>query len=312
MQRFDLVLDWVPNVQFAGPCWALANGIYRDSGIDLRLVPWQEDGRTIIDKTLARDVPAAGSSEDNLVIGARARGEAQVRGLAAMFLTTPLVVMSLPQTGIATLGDLRGKRVAMHCDGIRILESMLKAAGIDRDALEIGEVTHDLGNLTSGRWDAVQGYAVSEPLELGTRGVTVNTLTLRSPVLHPYAQVIFAMDGAVAAAPDLYRTALAATFQGWDAAIRDLKGAAAAIRAVGMPMADAEREQDALASVSRLVRGGSADMARGLGVIDPEHWSSNVAAYVRAGIIPAGTAPLGALDPDLWQGPADAGTGART
>ena len=312
MQRFDLVLDWVPNVQFAGPCWALANGLYRDAGIDLRLVPWTEDGRTIVEKTLARDVPAAGSSEDNLVVGARARGEAAVRGLAAMFLTTPLVVMSLPGSRIATLTDLRGKRVAMHCDGIRILESMLEAAGIDRDALEIGEVTHDLGNLTSGRWDAVQGYAVSEPLELATRGVSVDALTLRSPVLHPYAQVVFAADGAVAAAPELYRTVLAATFQGWIAAIRDPVGAAAAIRAVGMPMADAAREQQALALVGQLVRGEAVDRARGLGVIDRARWATNVAAYIRAGIVPQGTAPFDALDPDLWHGPANAQTGAIT
>jgi len=310
MQRFDLVLDWVPNVQFVGPCWALANGMYRDAGIDLRLVPWTEDGRTIVEKTLAREVPAAGSSEDNLVIGARARGEAAVRGLAAMFLTTPLVVMSLPESRIATLADLRGKRVAMYCDGIRILESLLEADGISRDALEIGEVTHDLGNLTSGRWDAVQGYAVSEPLELAMRGVTVDTLTLRSPALHPYAQVIFAADGAFAAARELYRTMLAATYQGWDAAIRDPAGAAAAIRAVGMPMADAAREQQALARVGQLVRGEAVDRARGLGVIDPERWASNVAAYIRAGIVPPGTAPLDALDPDLWHGPASVCIGA--
>jgi ABC-type nitrate/sulfonate/bicarbonate transport system substrate-binding protein len=310
MQRFDLVLDWVPNVQFAGPCWALANGLYRDAGIDLQLVPWVEDGRTIVEKTQARDVPAAGSSEDNLVIGARARGEAPVRGLAAMFLTTPLVVMSLPQTGITNLADLRGRRVAMHCDGIRILESMLEAAGIGQDELEIGEVTHDLGNLTSGRWDAVQGYAVSEPLELATLGVTVETLTLRSPALHPYAQVIFALNANVAAMPDLYRAMLAATYQGWDAAIRDPDSAAAAIRAVGAPMADATRERQALALVNRLVSGEIDDQRRGLGVIDPRRWASNVAAYVRAGIVPAGTAPLDALDLDLWPEPVNPETGA--
>jgi ABC-type nitrate/sulfonate/bicarbonate transport system substrate-binding protein len=310
MQRFDLVLDWVPNVQFAGPCWALANGLYRDAGLDLQLVPWTEDGRTIVEKTLARDVPAAGSAEDNLIIAARARGDAAVRGLAAMFLTTPLVIMSLPETRIGTLSDLRGKRVAMHCDGIRILESMLEAAGIPLDALELGEVTHDLGNLTSGRWDAVQGYAVSEPLELAMRGTKVETLTLRSPALHPYAQVIFAEDQAVAAAPALYRSMLAATYRGWDAAIRDPAAAAAAIRAVGIPMAQADLEQEALARVGQLVRGEATDQQRGLGVIDLERWAGNAEAYIRAGILPPGTAPLDALDRQLWTGPVGTRTGA--
>lgn len=301
MQPFDLVLDWVPNVQFAGPCWALANGYYRDAGIDLRLVPWVEDGRMIVEKTLSRGVPAAGSAEDNLVIKARVQDGTAVRGLAAMFLTTPLVVMSLPEARIFTLADLRGKRVAMHCDGIRILEALLDDAGIARNELEIGEVTHDLGNLTSGRWDAVQGYAVSEPLELGIRGVAVKTLTLRGLEIHPYAQVIFALDSAVAEAPALYRNMLDATFRGWRAAVNDPKGAARAIHATGMPMADAARELEALACVAELVQGEAPDRARGLGIIDPARWASNVAAYVRAGIVPTGTAPLDALDTALWQ-----------
>ncbi len=301
MQPFDLVLDWVPNVQFAGPCWALANGLYRDVGIDLRLVPWVEDGRTIVEKTLSRDVAAAGSSEDNLVIKARAQDGIAVRGLAAMFLTTPLVVMSLPETRINALVDLRGKRVAMHCDGIRILEALLDDAGIARSELEIGEVTHDLGNLTSGRWDAVQGYAVSEPLELAIRGVAVNTLTLRGPAIHPYAQVIFASDAAVATAPKLYRNMLDATFRGWRSAVNDPQGAAKAIHATGIPMADARREQEALACVAGLVLGEAPDQMRGLGVIDPVRWASNVAAYTRAGIVPSGTAALDSLDTGLWQ-----------
>jgi ABC-type nitrate/sulfonate/bicarbonate transport system substrate-binding protein len=300
MQPFDLVLDWIPNVQFAGPCWALAHGLYREVGIDLRLVPWVEDGRTIVEKTLSRDCLAAGSSEDNLVIKARAQEGIAVRGLAAMFLTTPLVVMSRPEDRINALADLRGKRVAMHCDGIRILESLLDDAGIARSDLEIGEVTHDLGNLTSGRWDAVQGYAVSEPLELAIRGVTVNTLTLRGPAIHPYAQVIFASDAAVAAAPKLYRNMLDATFRGWRAAVNDPQGAAKAIRSTGMPMADAEREQEALACVAKLVLGEAPDRVRGLGVIDPARWTSNVAAYIRAGIVPSGTAALESLDTGLW------------
>lgn len=302
MQRFDLVLDWLPNAQFAGPCWALAHGLYRDAGIDLRMIPWEEDGRSIVEKTLARTVPAAGSAEDNLVIAARAGQGHAVSGLATMFLTTPLVLMSLPGSGIRHLADLRGKRVAMHCDGIRILEVLLEDAGIDRADLHLEEVTHDLGNLTSGRWDAVQGYAVSEPLELAIRGVAVETLTLRSASVHPYAQVIFAPDSAVAAAPDLYRAMLGATFEGWREAINDPAGAAKAIRAVGVPMADAAREQQSLARVSRLVRGEGRDGAAGLGVIDPARWASNVAAYGRAGLVPAGAAPSVALDRMLWQG----------
>jgi ABC-type nitrate/sulfonate/bicarbonate transport system substrate-binding protein len=300
MERFDLVLDWLPNVQFAGPCLALAEGFYRSAGLDLRLIPWFEDGQSIIDRTRARTVSAAGSAEDNLVIKARVCDGLPVSALAAMFQTTPLVVMSLPGSGITRIQDLAGKRVAMHCDGIRILEVLLVEAGVDRSGLDLVEVTHDLGNLTSGRWDAVQGYAVSEPLELASRGVTVETLTLRSAALHPYAQVVFADDAAVATAPDLYRAMLSATFDGWRAAINDPEAALHAIRAFGAPMEDPAQERIALDRVLALVNGEEVDGAAGLGRIASARWASNVAAYTRAGIVPGHPDPLVALKPPEW------------
>jgi ABC-type nitrate/sulfonate/bicarbonate transport system substrate-binding protein len=300
MERFDFVLDWLPNVQFAGPCLALAEGFYRSAGLDLRLIPWFEDGQGIIDRTRARAVPAAGSAEDNLVIKARVGDGLPVSALAAMFQTTPLVVMSLPGSGIARIQDLAGKRVAMHCDGIRILEVLLAEAGVGLSDLDLVEVTHDLGNLTSGRWDAVQGYAVSEPLELASRGIAVETLTLRSAALHPYAQVVFADDAAVAATPDLYRALLSATFAGWHAAIDDPEAALRAIRAFGAPMDNPAQERIALDRVLALVRGEGTDGAVGLGRIAPARWASNVASYGRAGIVPDHAEPDVALKQLAW------------
>ena len=187
-QPFAFYLDWLPNVQFAGICWALDRRLYSDAGLDVTLIPWVEDGRSIVQKVLAGGL-CAGSAEDNLVLAQSARGAGQVSALAAMFQTTPLIVMSRPESSIRRIGDLRARRVAMHSDGIRILEAMLDLHGISRSDLDLFEVTHDLDNLLERRFDAVQGYAVSEPLELAARGLNVSTFTLRHPDLHPYAQV---------------------------------------------------------------------------------------------------------------------------
>ena len=284
-QRFTMFLDWEKNVQFAGLAWAEVHGLYRGAGLSVDIVPWAEDGRSMVETVMAGRL-CAGSAEDNLIVAAAASGAAPVTALAAMFQTTPLVVMSQPGAGIRALRDLVGRRVAMHCDGIRILEALLDLEGIPLNALEIAEVTHDLGNLTSGKWDAVQGYAVAEPLELASRGIAVDCLTLRSPRLHPYAQVIFADRSEVAANFDVFAAFLRATFEGWTACLNDLPGAAAAIKAVGAPMADPTREAEALARVRSLVRGEGAGR---LGALDRQRWADNVAAYAAVGIIPNGT-----------------------
>ena len=300
LQRMELVLDWIANVQFAGPCWAVAHGLYRDAGIDMALVPWEAEDRDIVAKTCARDVPAIGSSEDNLVIAAAARGAAPVAAMAAMFQTTPLVLMSQPAKPLERIADLRGKRVAIHCDGLHVLEGLMHLHDIAADDVEIVEVTNDLDNLTSGGFDAVQGYAVCEPQEHAARGLHPATLTLRHPSLHPYAQVMFAPTASIEAHAGLYRAALDATFAGWQAVLADPVGAARAIEAVGAPMADRALQAEALGQVGALVRGMGDDGRLGLGCIDPARWAANIAAYARVGLVPDTTAPDCALRADLW------------
>lgn len=298
-QSFRFFLDWLPNVQFAGICWAIDHGLYSDSGLDVVLVPWVEDGRDIIEKVMAGGL-CAGSAEDNLVVAANACARHKVSGLAAMFQLTPLVVMSRPETGIQSIADLRGKSVAMHCDGIRILEGLLSLNGIGRDELELVEVSHDLDNLAGRRFDAVQGYAVAEPLELAARGLDVVTFPLRHRELHPYAQVVFAADALLATHRKIYERFLHASFEGWCACLNDLDQAMASIRRVGVSMDDPEREIEALNLVRRLVSGE--DSTPGLGCIDPGRWAANLQAYRRLGIVPHDASLSCALDVTFWPG----------
>ena len=305
-QDFAFYLDWLPNAQFAGICWALDRGLYRDAGLDVKLVPWVEDGRSVVEKVVAGGL-CAGSAEDNLVVAARASGRSQVSAMAAMFRQTPLVVMSRPESGIRSISDLRGKRVAMHCDGIRILEGLLDLHGICRSELDLFEVTHDLDILPSRRFDAVQGYAVAEPLELAARGLTVSTFTLRHRELHPYAQVIFAREAMLAEQRQHYERFLQASFAGWRACLEDFEQAAASIRRVGAPMVDPDQEIMSLRLVHQLVTGGGA--ADGIGCIDPERWTRNLRAYRKLGIVPPGTSLSCAFDNSFW--PSGGPDGAR-
>ena len=296
-EAFTFYLDWLPNAQFAGICWSLDRGLYGEADLDVTLVPWAEDGRSMVERVVAGGL-CAGSAEDNLVVAAKACSGAQVSAVAVIFKQTPLVVMSRPESGIRSIADLRGKRVAMHCDGIRILEGMLDLHGIRRSDLELVEVAHDLDNLLEQRFDAVQGYAVAEPLELAALGLTVSTFTLRHPQLHPYAQVIFAPDSLLAAQRRTYERFLQVSFTGWRACLEDLDQASASIRRVGAPMENPEREIAALRLVRELVMAGNG--SNGIGRIDPSRWAANLHAYRRLGIVPPDTLPNCALDTSFW------------
>ena len=296
-QKFAFYLDWKPNAQFAGICRALDRGFYRDAGLDVVLVPWADDGRSVVDRVVAGGL-CAGSAEDNLVVAAHARDHLQVSALAAMFRETPMVVMSRPESGIQSIADLRGKHVAMHCDGIRIMEGMLDLHGISRNDLDLVEVTHDLDNLLTRRFDAVQGYAVAEPLELAARGLAVSTFALRHRMLHPYAQVIFAPGPLLYTHRQSYERFLSASFAGWRDCFDDPEQAAESIRRVGAPMERPEQEIKALRLVRQLVSGGGRE--DDIGCIDRERWARNLSTYRKLGIVPPCTLPTCALDTSFW------------
>lgn len=282
MQPFKFYLDWIINGQFAGLCWALDKGLYQQAGLDVTLIPWQEDGRTIIDKVAAGGV-CAGSSEDNLIVAGKVAG-VEVRALAVMLQESPLVLMTKPNSGIKALTDLRGKRVAMHVDGIRILEAVLALKGINQSDVEITEVTYDLDNLIQDRFDAVQCYAFSEPFILAAMGIKVNLIPIRDQLLHPYAQVFFATENCIANHADIFRSFLAASFAGWQQAMTHRQEAAHTVVKISGGLVDLATEQKIIETMCPYVAGKAG--LKQFGLIDRIRWENNLNSYARFGIIP--------------------------
>jgi NitT/TauT family transport system substrate-binding protein len=225
---------------------------------------------------------SAGSCEDNLVVS-RAAEDGSVKVFGAMLQATPLVLMSLPEQRIRSLGDLRGKRIGMHADGIRVLEMLLKLEGIPLADLTIEEVGFDLAHLPEGRFDAQQGYAMTEPLQLEAMGMHVDLLTLQSPQLQPYAQTYFAPSAALKTDRAAFRAFLAASTAGWKAICTEPDEAAHIVaRMMGDPsLADTQRLM--LDRVIPLVAGRLSDDH--IGTIQTSQWTRNLDSYVRAGLL---------------------------
>jgi ABC-type nitrate/sulfonate/bicarbonate transport system substrate-binding protein len=282
MTPFTFYLDWVLCAQFAGLCWAQAKGLYAAAGLDVTLVPWQEDGRSIVEKVTAGGL-CAGSSEDNLLVTARAAGTL-IKALATMLQKSPLVLITKPNSGIHTLADLPGRRVVMHSDGNRILEAVLALAGIERNNIEISESAYDLDQLMHDRVDAMQGYVMAEPIELAHLGVATHVIPIRHHQLHPYAQVFFASDWVIAQHAEPLQRFLHASFAGWRAALQQPDEATAIIVALNGGATPVETEREMLAVMTPYAL-GSAGLEH-FGALDPERWTRNLATYQRIGILP--------------------------
>ena len=289
---FTFYLDWLVCAQFAGIIWAKDHGLYEARGLDVTVVPWYDDGRSVIDKVIAAASDGemcAGCAEDNLVVS-RFSAEESVQVFGAMLQESPLVVMSRSNQCIRNIADLRGKRVGMHADGIRALEIVLTLEGISTSDLVVDEVGFDLEHLRQGRFDALQGYAMTEPVQLAAMGVGVDVTPVKHLQLNPYAQVYFSETMLLARYRQKFADFLAASSAGWLAVCaRPEEGAGVVSRLMTENIGMGDRrgtEREQRRSLERLIPFvlGELPVER-VGGIETGQWKRNLDSYFEFDVI---------------------------
>lgn len=156
-QPFELLLDYFPNADHAGIYAAEAAGHFRDVGLDVR-IRQPSDPAAPIKQVAAGRVDLAVSYEPEVY---RARDEGlRVISVAALVQEPLTSIISLPDAGIRSPEDLRGKTVGTA--GIdyqsAYLETILEEAGVDPEDVTERNVGFGLTPaLLTGRVDAVLG-----------------------------------------------------------------------------------------------------------------------------------------------------------
>lgn len=276
-------LDWKFNAQFAGLFLAEADGLYADAGIAPEIRPWSDGVNAVVDVAEGRaDLACA---EQNLIIGAQAEG-APVRAVATMFQASPYGLMAPAGAALTGLEDLRGKRVGVHVDGLKVMALVKGVSGIDDIAVEEIGYADKFDRAVSGEFAAVQCYVIDEPIGVAARhGAEPVVLKLSDVGFVSTAQTIVASEAMISDQPERIRDFLAATFAGWDRALADKPAAAKTVvdRFVpeGSPYKDVAYQTRTLELLEPYVRGAGGP----LGQIDPERWAEGAALMQRYGIV---------------------------
>ncbi|MEM7123741.1 MAG: ABC transporter substrate-binding protein, partial [Pseudomonadota bacterium] len=236
--------------------------------------------RTVLD-LIADDPCSAGCCEDNLVVQQGADGK-PVRAIGAMLQETPLVLMTKDDSGIKAIRDLAGRRVAVHADGEHLLRILLHLHDVDVDTVDITVGGWSLDDLTAERFDAVQGYAITEAIALEAHGFSPRLVPLRHPSLAPQSQVIVTTPECLSSHETILRRFLAATAEGWLQVLAQPDEAAAMLAATCAGRTDASKNRRMLAMMAPLVVGAKGPQQ--ICQIDRERWRQNIATYARFGL----------------------------
>ncbi len=297
-------LDWLYNVQFAGLLLAEHLGLYSQSGVSVNLQPWESG--MIVPEVVAANPSAIGCCEQNLILAAQANG-APLKAIATMFQASPYALMLMPDRPAQTLSDLVGKKVGIHADGVKVMELVKGVNGLQPDEIELVEIPYEnkLERLISGEFDAIQCYAVDEPIGFAQKvGKPPALMPMDQFGYRAYAQVIFATDTLLQQDPEQVKAFLWASFSGWKLAFANIPATAKLVAetyaAKDSKYTNVEYQQQSLELVEQYVMRGI--QTSQIGRILPEQWQQTASLMAEYGIIDQAPRLEDSLDLSLWTG----------
>ena len=271
-------LGYIPNVQFAQFYMADQAGYYRDAGLQ---VEFQNKIDPELVTLVGQGAVDVGISDGTSVIPAVSQG-IPIRYVFTVFAQFPNVVFSKATSGIATVADLRGRKVGVPgkfgSSWIQ-LQALLAGAGLTTADLSL-VLFPDFGQLAAlekGAVDAASGFANNEPIRLELGGEKASVLALPPASQLPGPGLIVSAAALTGPKRDALRAFVTATQH----AMRDIeadpqKGVDASIAKIP-ELATDRPAQLAVLQATIALWGSDYTRVNGMGAVDPALWASSIA-----------------------------------
>lgn len=225
----SIQFSWVHAIEFAGFYAAEEQGYYRDAGLQVTLNGggFDENGyinpiQRVVDGESMFGVTDAGG-----LLQARAQGLPLV-AIGTIYQRSPIVLLSLAETGITKPEDLKGKRIYTDQTNVAVpYKAFLTSQNItSEDITELPKTDFTLNPLINGEIDAMVCFITNEVVQARALGYDVNVLVLSDYGVEIYANVIFTTEDLIKNNPKLVEQFLRATLKGTQWAVDDTKAAA--------------------------------------------------------------------------------------
>lgn len=174
----NLLLTYIPNVQFAPFYVGLEQGIFADHGLDVTI---EHKGESDVVKLVGTGEAEFGVVSGEQVLLARSQ-DIPIVYTFAWYQKFPVAVAAKTEMGITVPADLAGHSVGTPAkEGASYigLEALLASAGLTDDDIDLQVTGYtQVETLMTDRVDAVVVYVANEPIQLEAQGVEVNVLNV--------------------------------------------------------------------------------------------------------------------------------------
>src|SRR3954447_11285703 len=281
-------LNWMAGGPNAGFAAALAEGYYKDAGLDVTIVQGNGSGNTA---QLVANGRAQLAYADAVAVSQLIAKGAPMKVVATIYQSNPNAVMSLKKAGIKSVGELKGRKVGVPSGSSQttMLPLLLKSNNLKESDINMIDmpVASMVPALLQGQVDAVLGSIDAYQIQAESQGAQLDVYRFADYGVPTVSTSIFASDSYLKENPEIVKKFIAASLKGWsfaldnpDKAIKDLKQV---FPEVNEKLAAAE-----LAAITPLFCSGG---AKYVGKAEDALWSKSQDLLSEVKLLPAGQNP---------------------
>jgi NitT/TauT family transport system substrate-binding protein len=267
--------DWYPQPEHGGFYTALANGYYKQAGLEVQIIP----GGPYLNAEQQVSVGAAqfGMSSSDKLIEANANGQSLI-AIAATMQHDPQAVMVHADSSVHTFPDLNGHAISVR-PGSTWFEYVVKRFNLT-NVREI-PATYSVANFIQDPNYIQQIFVTSEPFYARKANQPVRTLLISESGYDPY-RVFFTSPDYAKQHPDLVAKFVQASLRGWQEYLKDPKPAHDLIKRLN-PAIDPDLMQF---SYEAIRDGHFVDGQNTLGQLDPQRFTAMAQTLLDLKVIP--------------------------
>jgi NitT/TauT family transport system substrate-binding protein len=283
-EKITFLTDWLAEAEHGGFYQALAEGLYKEGGLDVTI---KQGGPQVNTAQLLLSGAVDMAIEANSFIPLNALKEnAGYVAVAAFFQKDPQVLMSHPESGFKTLADLKGKPILISNDSWETYWKFLKVK-YGFDDKQARPYTFNLAPWLADKSLTEQGYLTSEPFAARAAGVDPIVFLLADYGYSTYSQVLMVSKKMAEEKPKVVQAFVDASIKGWEHFLNGdhAKGMALIIKDnPDYTAAMTEESIGALKQYGILTSGDAATL--GIGAMTATRWKDFFDTMVQAGVYP--------------------------
>ena len=213
-------LNWMAGGPNAGFAAALAQGYYKDAGLDVTIVQGNGSGNTA---QLVASGRAYLAYADAVVVSQLIAKGAPMKIVSTVYQSNPNAVMALKKTGIKSPKDLAGKKVGVPSASSQtpMLPLLLKANNLKESDVNLIDmpVASMVPALLQGQVDAVLGSIDAYQIQAESQGAQLDVYRFADYGVPTVSTSIFASNQWIKDNPEVLKKFIAASLKGWSFAL---------------------------------------------------------------------------------------------